>query len=351
MNVLMVGVDSKRVGGMWTVAETYINNKEYNKEVNLKYISTSTNGSKLKRLIIMFCGYFKILFCLVVNKVDLVHIHMAEKGSTFRKGKVAKWGKIANKKVIIHLHAGPFMSWYLTLSNKKKKKIRKIFSYADKVFVLGNYWKEELSSLIDKNKITVVYNGTECPEKNQYNIKGKNIVYFGVMNKQKGIYDLLQAIKNINLIMDNEIKVLLCGIDLIGDVQAVINKYGLSERVKMLGWVNKEQRINIFKNAMINVLPSYYEGLSMTIIEAMSYGIPVITTNISTMPELLGRKGYMYEPGNIDELGKYIFKLTKSVQDRMEISQVEYSRVKKNFSTQGFINNTLCEYKKLLLEK
>ena len=44
MNVLMVGVGPKRVGGMWTVAEQYLNNKEFNEKVNLTYIATSTNG-------------------------------------------------------------------------------------------------------------------------------------------------------------------------------------------------------------------------------------------------------------------------------------------------------------------
>ena len=102
---------------------------------------------------------------------------------------------------------------------------------------------------------------------------------------------------------------------------------------------------------MIDVLPSYYEGLSMTVIEAMSYGIPVITTNISTMPELLGKQGYMHEPGNIKELGNYICKLASNAEDRIKTSQIEYIRARKYFSVQNFINKTLCEYKILLKEE
>ena len=50
MNVLMVGVDEGRVGGMWTVAENYISNKWFNQKVKLYYIATSTGGSKIKRI-------------------------------------------------------------------------------------------------------------------------------------------------------------------------------------------------------------------------------------------------------------------------------------------------------------
>ena len=79
LNVLMVGVDEGRIGGMWSVAETYIKNETYNKFVNLKYVATSTGGSKFKRTIKMFSGYLKILVYLSEKKVDIVHIHMAEK--------------------------------------------------------------------------------------------------------------------------------------------------------------------------------------------------------------------------------------------------------------------------------
>ena len=77
MNVLMVGVDRNRVGGMWTVAETFINNEWFNQKVNLYYVATSTGGSKIKRIKKMLEGYLKILICLTTKEIDIVHIHMA----------------------------------------------------------------------------------------------------------------------------------------------------------------------------------------------------------------------------------------------------------------------------------
>lgn len=350
MNVLMVGVGARRVGGMWTVAESYMNSKNYNEQVKLKYVSTSTNGSVVHRVLYMIKGYTEIKFSLLTSKIDIVHIHMAERGSTFRKGYVAKWGMNTGKKVIVHLHAGPFMYWYNTLDISKQLKVRSIFSYADRILVLGKYWKSELQTIIPMEKMIVLYNGIQCPQQNPYNSEAKNIVYFGVMRKEKGTYDLLKAIKEVDTQLDSEVKVVLCGNDLAGDMAEKVKEYGLEKRVLMPGWVDKEERLKIFHEAMINVLPSYYEGLSMTILEAMAYGIPVITTDISTMTEILGDKEFLIEPGDYKKLGEKILELANNKELRMDRSEIQYLRAKSVFSEELFIKKTLDIYKEVINE-
>ena len=347
MKVLMVGVSSKRVGGMDAVAQIYKKDQKYNSNVKLKYVSTSTNGSIIKRSLCMFMGYIKIFFELIFFKPDIVHIHMAEKGSTYRKGFVAKLSKKFNNKVIIHLHAGPFMAWFNKVKEKDKIKIKKIFSYADKILVLGNYWKDEMSKIVAKDKMQVLYNGVECPKNNNYKENSKNIVYFGVMRKEKGIYDLLNAIKLINDDLDKNVRVLLYGNDLEGNIKETIDSLELNDRVKMMGWISNQNVKKELEKAMIDILPSYYEGLSMTIIEGMASGVPIITTNISTMPEILGDYKYMIDAGDVEKLSKYILELVKKPQKRMEISKYEYERVIKIFSKDKFIENTLMIYYKL----
>jgi len=349
MNVLMVGVGPKRVGGMWTVAEEYISSTKYNKYVNLKYVSTSTNGSIIIRVICMLVGYIKILFLLHFYPIDIVHVHMAEKGSTFRKGRVVKWGKNKNKKVIIHLHAGPFMNWYDTLSDRKKKKICGIFSCSDKVFVLGEYWKEQLKKIVPKNKLIVLYNGIKQEEKNNYSLSSNNIVYFGVMNQAKGTYDLIKAIKKIDEFLPSSMKVILCGNDLEGKVEKMIRSLGIENRFILPGWVIGKTKERIYRNAMIDVLPSYFEGLSMTILEAMAKGIPVVTTHISTMPEVIGTTEGLVEPGDVNGLAMRILSLVRNPEKRLELSRDEFERINSIFSVDVFVTNTLKQYKRVLV--
>lgn len=349
MNVLMVGVDKERIGGMWTVAENYIKNEKFNSSVNLYYVATSTCGSILKRSFKMLRGYMQCVYVLATKRIDLVHIHMAEKGSVFRKGRVARWAKMLNKKVIIHMHAGPFMAWYDTLSLQKRKKVCKIIEQADKVFVLGEFWKKEMESILPQDKIEVLYNGVNCLNENPYSSESKDIVFFGLLKRTKGIYDLIDATALLDKKIDPDIKVRLCGTDEEGNIPEYIQNKNLQNRIILEGWVGAEKRDRILREAMISVLPSYFEGLSMTVIEAMAYGVPVVTTNISTMPELIADSGMLVEPGDSQRLAELIYSMISEKQLRKNCSDRLYSRAKEIFSIETMVANTVNVYSKLLL--
>lgn len=347
MNVLMVGVAQERKGGMWRVAETYINSEKFSAETNLIYISTSTNGSLLKRICHMVIGYLKILIILLTKKIDIVHLHMAERGSVYRKGMILLVAKSAGCKTLIHMHAGPFLTWYERQSYNKKRIIKHILNSADKVLVLGQFWKDQLN-LLPKEKIQVLYNGVHCPKSNFYNKNSTNIIYMGMMYREKGIYDFLSAIKEIDSKLEQSIKIQLYGIDLEGNIQETIHQLALEERVFLCGWINKEEQESVYKKAMMCVLPSYFEGLSMTIIEAMAYGIPVITTKISTMPEILGSSNELIEPGNITQLANKILEYATHPCQRSSLSEQEYYRAKEVFDYNINIYETLAIYKNIL---
>lgn len=348
-NVLMVGVSPQRVGGMLTIAQAYQTDTLYNEKVNLTYVYTTTNGSILSRIMCMIVGYIKTIYYLITKHIDIVHIHMAEKGSTFRKGGIAKISKIIfHKKVVIHLHAGPFMSWFKSCSASKQNKITQIFNAADKVIVLGYYWKKELGEIINNNKLIVIYNGVPCSEKNSYNPSSRNIVYFGVMTKAKGIYDLIDAIELIDSSLPKETKVILCGNDLEGNIEELIVEKKLTDRFVLAGWVSGEDMEKIFSNAMIDVLPSYFEGLSMTILEAMAHGIPVVTTNISTMPEILGEDVILVSPGDVNHLSHELLRLNSDPTLRERMSESEFKRVRERFSQRCMIDKTLELYESIL---
>lgn len=296
----------------------------------------------------MIKGIRKIKRMLKKKTYDIVHIHMAEKGSTFRKGYVAKICKKRGYKVVIQLHAGPFTDWYDTLNNHKQNKVKRIFDYADKVLVLGEFWKNELAKIVSSQKIEVLYNGIKIPEKNFYNSQNKTIIFMGVLKKEKGIYDLIDAIKIIDDKIPEEIKVLLCGNDIDGKVKEKIQDLNLNNRVQLLGWIDSIQKDKIYKNAKLNILPSYYEALSMTILEAMSYGVPTITTNISTMNEILDNQEQLISAGDVKMLAEKIMHFLNEDEKLIKISNNEYDRVQKLFSIESNIKATLDIYDELV---
>lgn len=350
MKVLMVGVSPSRKGGMWAMAKNYLENKEFCKITNLEYVSTSTSGSIIKRSMHMFIGIIKILRILVLSDIDIVHVHMSKKGSVFRKGLVIVISKLFCCKIIVHMHAGGFTEWYKTQPELLKKIIRYILSLSDELLVLGEYWREKISEIIPNQNIEVLYNGIKIPEENPYNVDSHIIIFMGMMNKEKGIFDLLESIKLIDSILPQNIHVLLCGDDENGLVQRKIDELELINRVKCLGWIDETKKKDIYKNAMLNVLPSYYEGLSMTVIEAMANGIPTIATNISTMPEVLGDSGILIDPGDIDSLANAIVFYSNNVSLRKEISNDVYKIAKDRFNIERNIEMLLNKYSKLCIK-
>lgn len=348
MDVLMVGVGPEQLGGMWTVSQCYLNDKAFCDKTNLAYVATSTSGSVLKRSLFMLGGLWKVWRYLKKVRPDVVHIHMAEKGSTFRKGFVAWMAKKYGAKVVVQMHAGPFMAWYDTLSKWKQKIIRKIFSFADKFFVLGYYWKEQMAQLVASEKVDVLYNGIKIPENNPYNPEAKDVVYFGVFKKGKGIYDLVDAMALIDSELDGDVVLKLCGKDVEGNVEQYIADKKMTHRIRMMGWCDAAKRDEILRNAAVDVLPSYFEGLSMTVIEAMAYGVPMLTTSISTMPELLGGEIDRVAPGDVSALSEMLLKLLRDDQLRKRWSGLEYDRAANIFSIEQNINKTYETYCELI---
>lgn len=348
INVLMVGVDMKSTGGMLTVAKYYIDSARYNESCNLYYVATAVRNKKYMKILHFVVTIPKIIWILSTKQIDVVHIHLAEKTSVFRKMVVAKIAKKFNKKVVFHLHAGIFVEWYESLNTFKQGLIKDMFDKADCVCVLGEYWKEKLSSIVSEKKIEVLYNGIETFSENKYNLNSSDITFFAHLRKTKGIYELLAAYKcSLDYLPENTV-LHLCGMSDEFDIENYIIKNDLKKRVIYHGWVDGDEKKEIIQKTALYVLPTYFEGLSMTVLEGMSYGIPVITTNVTTMPELLGNITNLVQPGNIDELSKQLIILMNDEKKRLRISNNEFEYIKEKFSVSAMMNRTLEIYSKVL---
>lgn len=349
MRILMVGVDQSTQGGMWTVVENYLKNAEFCKKTNLKYIPTSITGSFIKKISFTFISYIKIFFELSRKKYDVVHIHVSERGSIYRKYIVLLMARLWKCKTIFHMHGAEFEVWYRSCSDKKKKYIRKIVNKADRILILGEYWKDFLCSLVEQpEKIQVLYNAVEVPEKNKYRIEARKLLFLGVVGKRKGMDDLLAAMKNIDDKLDEDIKLYIYGPDFSYGIEQRIKKSGLENRVDYKGWLEKEEKEKVMDEIAINILPSYNEGLPMTILETMARGIPNITTSIAAIPEAVSKEnGILLKPGDVQGLQQAILTLMDSEKIRQEKSDKSFEIIKEKFSLERHIHEVLHIYNEL----
>lgn len=350
----MIGVDKTSVGGMLTVVENYLNDEDFCNKTNLRYIPSVINSHVLHKIIFFVKSFFHISFCIVCHKIDVVHIHMAERTSVYREGIIARLAKLLGCKVVIHMHGANIETWYNAQSSVVKSIAAYFMNAADRVVVLGNNWVPFMEKVVNnKSKITVVYNAVPSMLHNPYSLKSRNVVFLGMLIQRKGIEDLLKAFSVIKDKIPHDVKLKMYGDDKSHSIQSLIERYGLRGRAEYCGWLTNKEKPSVLRQCMLNVLPSYNEGLPMSILETMSYGIPNISTNIAAIPELIndGVNGLLVSPGDVESLQKALLNLLLNDRTRMQISENAYKSIQGNFTIEQHLKSILGIYEELFIGK
>ncbi len=339
VKVLMCGSELGVRGGMVSVTKNYLGYKDW-EEFDIHYIPTHTEKNKLIVALYFAVAYFRVFFTAVFGHYDILYLHTAERGSFYRKAMLVRTLRKFGIKTVMHHHAGEFELFYSGLSEKKKRYVNKTLSLADLNIVLS---KRLISMITDKApdaKVKVLYNAVHTYSENPYNKDASNILFLGRLGKRKGTYDLLDVIKRLDDRLPENIKFYLCGDGEVEEVRKKTEEYGISHRIAHIGWTVGEQKAEFMKNTMLNVLPSYNEGLPMTILETMAYGIPNISTNIASIPEVIrdGENGYMITPGDKDKLEERLYELCTDREKRNKMSEICWNDITKNFALDNHIN-------------
>ena len=349
MKVLMVGVHKSTKGGMWTVVDNYINNNYFCNYTNLKYIATSVCGNPIKKIIFSIFGVLKIFIYTLFNDYDIIHVHMSERMSVFRKGLIIKISKLRNSKVVIHMHGAEFEKWFNTLNTKKQKRVKSILNSSNAIIILGNYWKPFISSLVDDdNKIKIVHNAVNCPKTNRYSTNSKKLLFLGAITQRKGIFDLIEAMKILKAQKINT-KLYIYGPDFTSGISEIIKENNLIDIIEYKGFLKPDNREKVLNSDIaLNILPSYNEGLPMTILETMSYGIPNISTNIAAIPEVItSDNGYLDEPGDYNLIAKQVINFLNDEELRKKMSDNSFRKIKDDFSIEKHIEKIIKIYDEL----
>lgn len=175
---------------------------------------------------------------------------------------------------------------------------------------------------VDESKILVVYPGIEGkfkPNKNKHDNLDFTILYVGGLTKRKGVYETIEAFSLLTK-KHPQIKLrIVGGGEEYEYVKAVIEKNDLSEKVRITGFVNENTLIAEYQNADLLVYPSKYEGFGFIPLEAMSCGLPVITSNTTSLPEVVGNAAILVDPFNIRDITRAIEKIVLSSDIRKQM--------------------------------
>jgi len=229
----------------------------------------------------------------------------------------------------------------------------------DKLFPVSNAIKQLLiKNEFDKDRLKVIHNPVPLQEKTTTNLKeelnlsGKKVIlYAGRVTEEKGVHRIVEAMRYI----DNAIFLIVGRGSYVKtrtpyykSLEEMVKKYNLKERVKFIGYVGSDNMKEYYSIADLVVLPcTFYEPLSRMLLEACSYGIPVIASNVGGNSEIVddGKDGILLKTLETEELVKAIKYILENPDIYEKMSKYCKEKVKREFSLERVGREILEEYK------
>lgn len=347
----MLGNDPSVKGGITSVISQLLAHDWNAEGVDMKFIPTYVETNNVKKILFFAKAVKRIQREFKTNKPDVVHMHMSYKGSFTRKFFLHKLCKKNGIPDIIHLHGSEFKKWFDESDDKKKEEIKTLLKESAGVIVLGDKWKEVVKKIEPTTRAVVVNNTVRIPNcKVEWNLP-IIVLFMGVLIKRKGVADLIRAVdilKKKNRL--NNVKFVIAGSGVEeAELKTMCKKLELDKYINFVGWTSGEKKERLFRESQMLVLPSYNEGLPVSILEAISYGMPVVATCVGDISAAIidGENGYLVEPGDVDALANSIYKLISEKANWQKKSESARKISISQFDETVFFETILNLYRKM----
>lgn len=228
---------------------------------------------------------------------------------------------------------------------------------SDHIMTISNSSKQDIIKeyKIDEKKITVVYpgydrklfynkkekfsskggssSGRKVEEvKKKYQIGDNYIIYIGTLQPRKNLIRLIEAVSRID-----ELILVIVGKTtgegkegwLYQDILEAPRRLGIEERVKFLGFVPRDDLPMLLSGGKAFVLPSLWEGFGITVVEAMACRVPVIVSNVSSLPEVVGKAGLLVDPYSVDQIEQAIRTVTIDKRLQQKYANLAFKQARK----------------------
>lgn len=302
--------------------------------------------------------YFQFIIVLLKNNYKIIQINTFFGGrGLYRDAIFIALAKLLRRKTISF-----FRGWDMNFAHKKSiivSIMKIIYKKSDAIIVLSKEEKDKVlawgykkqiyieTTTVDKDLIKAVSEQTiECKFKNSSSI---NILFLSRIERSKGIYEVLKVFHNlrkenkkVNLVIAGKGKHLNEVTEFVSD-----NKI---DGVEFVGFVKNYEKSDIFNKAHVFLLPSYSEGMPNVVLEAFAFGMPVITTKVGGLRDIIkdGVNGFFVEMKNEVDLEKKINKLLLNPDLMKSIAHHNHNYAKNYFVSSVVVNRLEKIYNSVL---
>ena len=334
MRVAMLGPSLDAQGGIATLARTFLESKALD-GVEVRYFPTVGEGSKLTKLGQMARGQAGFLRALGEGW-DLVHIHVADGASFYRKMAYFQQARAAGLPVVLHNNFA-HLEDLVAKSRVHESLVRKCYSDAAQVHCVSHDMARCITEWTQgQANVRVLFNpvpASEFPWSGPRGAKDRPVVLFmGRVGERKGIFDLVEAWPAV-VARVPEARLRVGGDGELDRLRERVAALGLEHSVEVLGWISGDDRLDAYADADVYCLPSYAEGLPVSVLEAMASGLAVVSTTVDGIPDAVveGETGFLLEPGDRVGTADRLARLLEDVALRDRLGAASRERVEQVF--------------------
>jgi glycosyltransferase involved in cell wall biosynthesis len=186
---------------------------------------------------------------------------------------------------------------------------------------------------VPEDKITVVYEaanpifrpvGRDQARQRvleRHDVAGPFILFVSTIEPRKNVPTLVRAVAQLVECYKQDVQLVLAGGKgwLFEDAFAIVDELKMGDRVRFLGRVSSEDLLYLYNAAEMLAHPAFYEGFGLPPLEAMACGLPVIVSNVASLPEVVGDAGLLVDPHDVDELTVSMWRVLTDSQLRAEM--------------------------------
>ena len=353
--VLMVGTSPEMRGGIASVVSAYRDHGFF-AQANVRYLITHVQGSHRQKAWQFLKAVWMTIQTLASGSVAIVHAHVASKGSFWRKALLLWIARRFGVPTIFHLHGGGFSGFADRGVGGAvlRAAIKSTLEASTIVVVLSERWVEWVREFAPRSRIRVVGNPVRIPHSGSElrataeRGRGGRVLFLGLICDAKGSFDLLRAWVDFRARVPGW-RLVVGGNGEVDRFLEEAKRLGISDDLDYLGWLNGPQKDHELSIADIFVLPSYKEGMPVSILEAMAFEVAVIATPVGGVPDMMKPEvhGLWVQPGDVGALAQTLERLANSPELREELTRTSRQHVIAHYSMETVLEGLRAVYREI----
>lgn len=340
--IAMIGPGPEGRGGIASVWATYRDAGLFDRWPTLA-VRTHCEGSRLAKTATAARALWAYARALARGEVALAHVHMASRGSFWRKLAFCALTRAAGRPLLVHVHGSYFRDFHDRGGPLTRAAMRWCLAGADVVVALSPRWADHLRTIARRPDIAVLPNPLPAPssaaaldtppDRHDDGQRALNLLFLAQISPHKGTAELLEAFALVAAAHPRA-RLVVAGHGDDTPLRQRAQALGVADRVHFAGWVDGQAKRALLDSADLFVLPSHVEGVPMGILEAQNAGIAVVASQVGGVPDIIDhdRHGWLVPPRDVPALAAALGTLLGDPRRRERLAAAGRRRANDEFS-------------------